>query len=112
MPQTLAPVWELQSVCQDRSTWLPARSQAAKVGMEPSRTARRATSWPSPSICRNSTPGGQSTSWAVARRRTRRKNSSSSLTARTLLITPATPAIATATTTEVAKECTCTPGMA
>jgi hypothetical protein len=44
MPQTEAPVCELQSVCQVLSTWLPERSQAARFGIEPSRTARRAVS--------------------------------------------------------------------
>jgi hypothetical protein len=44
MPQTLAPVCELQSVCHEVSTWLPERSQAASVGIDPSRTARRAVS--------------------------------------------------------------------
>ena len=58
MPQTEAPVCELQSVCQEVSTWLPERSQAARLGIDPSRTARRAVSWESASICRNSTPGG------------------------------------------------------
>ena len=114
IPHWLAPVWELQSVCQARSSWLPARSQAARVGSDPSRTARRATSCPSPSICRNTTPGGSAPRSGAPRprRRARRKKTSSSLTASTLLITPAVAAIATATTREVAKLVTSTPGMA
>ncbi len=44
MPLTSAPVCELQSVCQVVRVWLPSRSQAASVGIDPSRTARRAVS--------------------------------------------------------------------
>ena len=58
MPQTLAPVCELQSVCQSVSAVAAAgRASAANVGMSPSRTARRTVSKPRPSTCRNSTPG-------------------------------------------------------
>ena len=44
MPLTAEPVCELQSVCQEVIVWLPERSQAARFGIDPSRTARRAVS--------------------------------------------------------------------
>src|SRR4051794_40670425 len=112
MPQTLAPVCELQSVCHGVSVWLPSASQAANVGMSPSRIARRTVSNPRPSICRKTTPGGwPASAGAAAWRRQRRvargeKNSSSSIGGRVggNGPTPGLPGVATAAAVGAAEE--------
>lgn len=57
MPAWLAPVWDDRSHSHPTIRCDPDRSQRDRVGMKPSRMARRSVGSESPSISKKSTPG-------------------------------------------------------
>ena len=100
-PAWQAPVCDDQSVSHSANRWESSRNQRAMVGTLPSRSARRTTSWASPSISRKTMPG-TSLSIRAPRRRawprtTLRYQDSSSSTASSAFISAVNAARPSAT---------------